>query len=138
MSGRVGPVNVSVNVQELTDKGPRRTPAFRHRFDAGVAGADFAAMEACFNAFAAERDLFGVREAVLDGCTDALAACGDEEREELMRSILCEHFLTEGREVTSSLGYKLGQSSMVSLELSSAPFLTGGFRCKSGILSALV
>ena len=56
-------------------------------------------MQACFDAFAAERDLSPLSEGVWDECTDALAACGGEEREERMCSILCEHFLREGTEI---------------------------------------
>ena len=56
-------------------------------------------MQACFDAFADERGFLGVKDAAWDRCTDALAACGERERDACMSSILCEHFLNIGTEI---------------------------------------
>ena len=57
------------------------------------------AMQACFDAFADEREFLGVKDAAWDRCTEALAACGERERDACMSSILCEHFLDIGTEI---------------------------------------
>ena len=56
-------------------------------------------MQACFDAFADEREFLGVKDAAWDRCTEALAACGERERDACMSSILCEHFLDIGTEI---------------------------------------
>ena len=56
-------------------------------------------MLACFDAFAAEREAFGIDETVWSRCIDKLAACGAGERDEHMTAILCKHFLVSGTKV---------------------------------------